>query len=269
MKKYLCLLIALFPFITGAQNIGIGISNPSERFQVDGGNVKIGSSVWNSALNYMLKFGDGDFVHIAEVGDDSMQLKSRQFSFVDAYGSFTNVNITGGLKLNGGSLSIADGTQANGRVLTTNAAGLATWAPPANYNSGFSGYKNVNQVVFSGSFQLASFDAENYDDALALNPTYFTATTAGLYHLDLRVLWSLTSVASSYTMLATFNVSPSEYARQQIAIPAGTTGTVTSNLSMDRKMTAGETIAVYFFQNSGVNQTVLANYTVFSGHRVY
>jgi hypothetical protein len=61
-------------------NVGIAEETPSEKLQINNGNVKIGKTLWASvADNKVLKFGDGDYVTIGEVnGDDKMELVANE-----------------------------------------------------------------------------------------------------------------------------------------------------------------------------------------------
>ena len=60
-------------------NIGIGLTTPSEKLNLNG-NLKLGDNTyWTTTANDRLaKFGDGDFVTVGEsYGDDVMGLKAK------------------------------------------------------------------------------------------------------------------------------------------------------------------------------------------------
>jgi H-type lectin domain len=65
----------------GTGNVGIGDAAPTEKLHVFG-NGKIGNDVWATAADdRVLKFGDGNFVSIGEVGaDDMMQVKGSNIT---------------------------------------------------------------------------------------------------------------------------------------------------------------------------------------------
>jgi hypothetical protein len=64
----------------GTGNVGIGNPTPTEKLQVFG-NAKIGDALWTSGNDRELKFGDGNFVSVGEVGaDDMMQLKGTNIT---------------------------------------------------------------------------------------------------------------------------------------------------------------------------------------------
>jgi len=65
MKKILLLAnLVLFISCLVAQNVGIGVTIPTEKLHVDSGNIKIGKDIWTPLKSHLLKFGDGDFCHI-------------------------------------------------------------------------------------------------------------------------------------------------------------------------------------------------------------
>ena len=122
--------------------IGIGISSPSEGLHSDS-SVKIGNSVWSSSANSrFLKFGDGNFITMGEDSlDDRLHFKARDYVFGKSSPGYSgNVGIgvigTPSAKLHvNGTVRITDGNQAAGRVLTSDAAGNASWqAPPCMQN---------------------------------------------------------------------------------------------------------------------------------------
>lgn len=122
-------------YITNDGNrIGIGIVSPSEGLHIDS-SIKIGSSPWFSATNSRyIKIGDGNFITIGEDSlDDRLYFKARDYVFGKSSGGYTgNVGIgvsgapTAKLHVNG-TVRITDGSQATGRILTSDASGNASW----------------------------------------------------------------------------------------------------------------------------------------------
>lgn len=65
--------------------VGIGISSPTERLHINKGALKIGnsSSAVDRSMN-MLKFGDGNYVHIGEwEADDMLSFKANKYNFTN------------------------------------------------------------------------------------------------------------------------------------------------------------------------------------------
>jgi hypothetical protein len=62
-----------------AQNVGISRPNPTEKFHVDSGNIKIGNDVWSLYNNSLLKFGDGNYLTIGEdEADDKLTIRAKE-----------------------------------------------------------------------------------------------------------------------------------------------------------------------------------------------
>jgi microcystin-dependent protein len=143
MKKLIPIVILLCAqaFNLHAQNVGIRVLNPTEVLHVDSGHVKIGNSVWvDSSTNSLLKFGDANYMLIGEDEDDDiMTLRAMHFNFRPSSSGYSgNVGIglaantqpTSNLQVEG-TMNYKDGNQGNGKVLTTDNNGNATWQPPA------------------------------------------------------------------------------------------------------------------------------------------
>jgi hypothetical protein len=93
-------------------NVGIAELSPTEKFHINNGNMKIGKAVWSSiANNKLLKFGDGDFVTIGEVGgDDKMEIRANEVTIKANFGNILmptgnvgigTINPTSKLSVNG------------------------------------------------------------------------------------------------------------------------------------------------------------------------
>ncbi len=157
MKHLFTIIILFFCVNIFAQNVGISNFAPTEKLHVDSGNIKIGNPVWSSTANdKFIKFGDGDFVKIGEANaDDRMELSANNFIFKPSTLGYTgNVGIgttaapTAKLEVNG-TFKLADGTQAAGKVLTTDAAGNASWQQDASCMN--------HRVIFGNPVSNATF----------------------------------------------------------------------------------------------------------------
>ncbi|MBK8685596.1 MAG: collagen-like protein [Bacteroidetes bacterium] len=139
--------------VDNGSNVGIGIAAPIEKLQVDSGAIKIGNSTWNAAVNHKLKFGDGDYVNIAEnIADDRMELTAKEFVFKNLNGT-GNVGIgtttapTAKLEVNG-QVKITGGAPGLNKVLTSDASGLASWQTPS---SGASQWTNNGTHIYNNN----------------------------------------------------------------------------------------------------------------------
>jgi hypothetical protein len=63
-------------------SVGIAELSPEEKLHVNNGNIKIGKALWASATDdRFLKFGDGPYVSVGEVGgDDLMEVRGKQIT---------------------------------------------------------------------------------------------------------------------------------------------------------------------------------------------
>jgi hypothetical protein len=118
---------------TGSK-VGIGITAPTEGLHIDS-SVKIGNSVWFSSANTrLLKFGDANFITMGEdSSDDRLYLRAKDYVFGKSSSGYTGnvgIGVTGTpaakLEVNG-SFKLTNGSQAAGKVLTSDASGNASW----------------------------------------------------------------------------------------------------------------------------------------------
>ena len=126
-------------------NLGVGITNPigrlhifqasgniNLRVQSDGVDSKVGLRFRNDARNWRL-FVDGTNNDVFGIRDVTA---AQDRLIIDTSGNVGIGTATPGAKLNiVGDLKIVDGTQGAGKVLTSDASGLASWQTPAGGGS--------------------------------------------------------------------------------------------------------------------------------------
>lgn len=261
--------------------MGVGTNNPVEKLHVDSGQVKIGRNVLGPGQWNVLKFGDGDFVHIGETNaDDEMNLVASYFIFtsIGGFGGRVGINTPGGtvpgaqLEVNG-SVKITNGTQGNGKVLTSDGAGLSSWQNPVSGSGAFKALVTTTQNFPSASVTNIIFTSEDYDDASSFFSTQYIAPATGLYHFDVMVSWNITAVGFISTYLMDLTVDGSDVHEQVLKVPAGSSGSYPQSISCDIKLNAGQAVSVTLNHNAGILQPVkgitgtLRN-TYFSGRRV-
>jgi hypothetical protein len=283
MKKHFSLLVLFtttLALYATAQNVGIGTVAPLEKLHVDSGNVKIGRTVLGAGQVNLLKFGDGDFVTIGESNaDDQMSLSASYFLFRSngGFGGRVGIGVPSGvpaaqLEVNG-TVKITDGLQGIGKVLTSDADGLASWLVPVSGSGAFKALVTTTQNISSGDNTTIIYSTKDYDDATAFFSTQYVAPANGLYHFDVAVNWDINPVAfnTRYDLVLTVNGAPTHAAF--LELPAGAGFYRTQQLNCDIKLTAGQTVSVYVYQNSGLLQPILGaistlRYSYFSGRRV-
>jgi hypothetical protein len=283
MRKHFLLLLLIAVALTtdvNAQNVGIGTTIPQEKLQVENGQIKIGRNVLGSGQLNLLKFGDGDFVTIGETeADDQMSLYASYFLFRSngGFGGRVGINVPSGvptaqLEVNG-TVKITDGLEGTGKVLTSDASGLASWLPPASGSGAFKALVTSTQNITSGGNTSIIYTTKDYDDATAFFSTQYIAPSNGLYHFDVAVNWDINPVAfnTRYDLILTVNGAVTHAAFMEL--PSGAGFNRTQQINCDIKLTAGQTVSVLVSQNSGILQPILGTtstlrYSYFSGRRV-
>jgi hypothetical protein len=262
-------VLVMISFMGLAQNTGIGISYPSEKFQVDNGNIKIGSAVWSTGVSNLLKFGDGNYCYIGEQGDDSMRIQANHIQMA-GYSGYTKLTINGGLV-------VKDGTEGVGKVFTSNDVGQGSWQTVSSnpsLNTGFSVSRTSgNQAITSGSYQKISFPYLLFADGSVWNAAFneYTAPAAGVYNFDARVFLSLASFLDVKQFYIAIFVNNTPV--QQIDIFENY-NSITGyrpqyNVSGLVKCNAADKVSVQLYQNTGVDQYIVGTATAFSGYRIY
>jgi hypothetical protein len=211
--------------------------------------------------------------------------------YVDGNSSFNGNTTSSGNATIGGTIKIQGGTPGAGKILTSDAVGLASWqSPPAATipavisSSGFVGIIDEAQTsltIASGGTQVLPFIeypsvAYTFDDGNNLNDSY-TVPSNGFYHFEVAlnllnpptasqdgsIFFSLYKNGTFVALMSSTNVYSGE------AVPSSINGG-----SINIKLQAGDIISVRFGQSSGQPVTVFNSAlngpaTRFSGYRIY
>lgn len=281
MRQIGILFLLLIAGYAQSQNVGIGVSVPLDKLHVDS-NIRIGVGAWSSPINNrFLKIGDGNFVTIGEVGlDDRMEFSAREFLFKNsgAYGlgnGKVGINIssspTAFLEVNG-NVKITDGTQAEGKVLTSAADGTASWQFTPHVNTAFRvTLSTANQTINDATDAVVLFDNQDIDDAFSFNTSNGTylSPSAGVYHFDVKIEWLLTS--NTQTLLTVYidvNGTAREILKESF-LTSGTANSKTLSFGTNLKLNAADVVKVYVRQDSGIAQEIVIGNCSFSGHKLY
>lgn len=176
----------------------------------------------------------------------------------------------------GGSVTIADGTQGAGRVLTSDAFGNAYWdTAGANPTIGFRAAGSGSSSVASLSTVTRIYGTTDFNDGNGYNATtgIFTAPSNGMYHFDYtEELSSASAYANGYmNMYLTVNGLTIHGSYTEATPPTQTGGYLTMKNSINTRLNAGDQIAIKFYNgtNTAISLTGATFYTVFSGYKVY
>ena len=281
MRKLAAVLLLFYCVSVDAQNVGIGVPLPLEKLHVDN-NIKIGINAWSSAANNrFLKIGDGNNVTIGETGlDDRLEFAAREFIFRNS-GGYPGANGKVGININSsptaflevnGDVKITDGTQADKKVLTSDAAGLASWKHLPSYNSGFHASLNNAPLNLGDNVETTVvFDLEQFDDISTYNSSNgnFTCPADGVYQFNVKIQWSL-AASTSTTLYVLLELNGSKV-EESVDYKESTINDQprTNSFGSTLKLNIGDVLRVRVRQESGTTQSISTINTSFSGHRIY
>lgn len=168
--------------IKGNGNVGIGSPNPNSKLEVIANNT--------SQTGYFQQNGTGAALSAFSINGTGLNATSNSASFPALNAS----GLGGGPAIvANGQIKIADGTQGNGKVLTSDAAGNASWqkAPYGNSErfqfSIASAFGNPNALTTVYNFGTATTTYNLGQDQISIN-----IMKSGLYHFEINTNQTLT-----------------------------------------------------------------------------
>lgn len=201
------------------------------------------------------------------------------------------LDVDGNVKISG-TLKLPSNSPGPGKVLTSDAAGNATWqstvatTPVAISSSGFLGIVDETQIASltiasSATTQVLPFVeyasvAYTFDDGNKLNGTY-TIPSAGFYHFEVTLNFLNPPVASQDGTISVSLYKNGTFIAPMASINVYSGETVPFTVnggSINMKLLTGDIISVRFGQNSGQPITIFNSgtngpATRFSGYRIY
>lgn len=282
--------------LTPNGNLGIGVVSAAPKYNIDaaylgeakmrlqatGGGVnsaifildKTDSTQGQAALQYSLNdssqwllgtLNNNNYrIFNFNTGDDALTIR------------FDNDNVgigtpypTAKLEVNG-QVKITGGGPAAGRVLVSDANGLASWGED-NPKKAFSAFNFASSAsIASGIETKLIFDNTSFNDGLYYDPSTsnFNVLSEGMYHFDLKLIWDNFSTSGDAVIAIRVDGQIIEQSRQTILMGSGAKSqTISANL----KLFAGDTVDVAAIQHSGTTQTVSFSNIEgnFSGYKVY
>jgi uncharacterized protein YjbI with pentapeptide repeats len=204
--------------INNTGNVGIGTTVPTELLHVNGattGKLRLTNNTIGSAIT------DGLELDIDNTGTGHLQTRETGMMIVGAGGNnvihitpgglvgLNNASPTAGLDISG-TVKIVDGTQAAGRVLTSDVNGLASWQAPSGGGWGLTGNTLAGtERIGSDNAQPLAFETSNTErmriDATGkvgignTAPVEKLTITAGNAHVDLNQSFGFDQTAQGMT----------------------------------------------------------------------
>jgi hypothetical protein len=290
MKKLFLLLSIIIIKNLSAQNVGIGTTTPigalnifkadsssiffhnsatgstiSDGFFVGNQGISTGY-IWNKE-NAPIRFGTNNIERLTITGDGNVgigyNLPSYKLSVngtIYSNGLYnTGISETNGTTYAYGSLSLSgklvlQGVSSTvGNIVTTNSSGNAVWMPSVAFS-----VKDVgasSQSIAHNTDTRVNFDTEEYDlgNDFDLVNNIFTVPVTGIYNFSAGIMWD--GPTNSTGILAiTLRVNNTNYFT--VRAPASASQTPSNMLSTDIKLTAGQTVTLLAYQNTGVAQNI-------------
>ncbi len=271
-------------------NVGIGVLSPTTKLDVRAATIDDDAvlSLGNSDLSHQvtifpgrdtdpnpfIRWKNGDPLRFAvDPGSPSFFTELMRIESNGNVGIGTT-NPSSKLEING-QVKITGGAPANGKVLTSDASGLATWQDNANPNIAFSARLNNDINAVTGTeTQLQDF-SEKFDDGNNFNPVtgVFIIPAAGVYQFSLNVSWSSASTLSDIPTTIRIKVNTTIIRQFTHKVQLNSSWGSTTFISGIVKANASDQITFTALYASGTQVTVdggISNSnTDVSGFRIY
>ncbi len=173
------------------------------------------------------------------------------------------------LEING-QIKITGGGPGAGKVLISDATGLATWGED-NPKNGFNAYSDAGLISIPNAVETQIvFDNTDFNDGNYYDPNTgnYNVSSEGMYHFDASVLWENFTVSAEVVLGLRVNGLIAKHSRTRLAANAGVYQQV---ISANFKLYAGDVIEVVVLQTSGSSKQINLNQleNSFQGYKVY
>ncbi len=170
-------------------NIGVGVPNPSSKLEVIGNNT--------TQTGYFGQSGSGNAVTAAA---------GSAATAISAFSTSATMPVVSIISASGAPpLKIVDGNEANGKVLTSDANGNASWQSAAYGNLQRFQFK-LNDIGFSTKYNFGNATASGSGKDLIVE-----INTPGLYHFDVNAYGCASVGGERQIDLTIYKISPDFY----------------------------------------------------------
>ncbi len=270
---------------TNSGNVGIGTARPAAKLDIAGGNwdltntegdFRVGDSLYRLKIGVAVDGGGAGDAGIMQYGQaggyNVLSLGAQGHKILYVNGTTQRVGIgtdapSSSLDVHG-SFSLLDGSQGTGKILTSDANGLATWSAGVGFRASGS-----TSGTIGASTNYLIYGTEQYDDGNGYN------FTTGVYTVPVTGVYLLTASAEF--------IAYSGYTSGYVSFGFETNGTVSFDIeeaapntlggwslsrSTTMKLTAGTTVKVRLFNGLAggtLSSTSNPNYSEFSAAKLY
>ncbi len=162
-----------------------------------------------------------------------------------------------------GQVKITGGSPGAGKVLTSDAAGVASWETPGD-NVAFSAHASTSQSLPASATTPIDFGSEEYDDGNNFAANTFTAPSDGLYQFNAHVRFGAASSEGLYTWIG-FYKNGSLYQEVTNLTNDDTFG---EHISTSMKLASGDAITVKVFTSVALTVVSSSVNTWFNGYKI-
>jgi hypothetical protein len=277
MKPFLVFISVFAGNYIFAQNVGIGTNSPQfplsfpgtvgDKISLwsDGSSTHYGLGIQSNLFQIFTKTNNNDIVFgygSSGAFTETMRIKGNGNVGIGTTTPAATLDVNGQVKISGGS-------PGDGKVLVSDANGIASWSN-SSINTGAFAYSSggTPQLIPTSTSIVMAFPAifvagNNYSTV----DNSYTCPTAGFYHFDMQLTFrTINPYAGDKQLVIGLYVNGGSVWSPPYLLRSSAVDD-TFQFSFSTPLGAGDKVTFHITQNTGFNQQLLAGY--FQGYRVY